>query len=155
MNTFIQQGCIKLIKNDSKDMYNVTKDLLFFGLSIHQGLLNIDNNNSFCFLSSESSFSDFWRIMWHWRLEWRTNIRLLTVVSRSWFLLVSRGIEGSGDWSVRESESGWEVVHDGPSPWRWWGWWHHSRWMMTPDLWRAEVSAGVMRTCDRKTWVCV
>jgi len=25
INTFIQQGCIKLIKSDSKDIYNVTK----------------------------------------------------------------------------------------------------------------------------------
>ncbi len=25
----IQQGCIKLIKSDSKEMYNVTKDLYF------------------------------------------------------------------------------------------------------------------------------
>jgi len=29
MNTFIQQGGIKLIKSDSKDMYNVTKDFYF------------------------------------------------------------------------------------------------------------------------------
>ncbi len=29
MNTFIQQGCIKLIKSDSKDIYNVTKTLFF------------------------------------------------------------------------------------------------------------------------------
>ncbi len=27
INTFIQQGCIKLIKIDSKDIYNVTKDI--------------------------------------------------------------------------------------------------------------------------------
>jgi len=27
MNTFIQLGCIKLIKSDSKDIYNVTKIL--------------------------------------------------------------------------------------------------------------------------------
>jgi len=26
MNTFIQQGCIKVIKNVSKDIYNVSKD---------------------------------------------------------------------------------------------------------------------------------
>ncbi len=25
MNTYIQQGCIKLIKTDSKDIYNVRK----------------------------------------------------------------------------------------------------------------------------------
>ncbi len=29
INDFIQQGCIKLIKSDSKDMYNVTKDCYF------------------------------------------------------------------------------------------------------------------------------
>ncbi len=26
INTFIQQGCIKLMKNGSEDSYNVTKD---------------------------------------------------------------------------------------------------------------------------------
>ncbi len=29
MNAFAQQGCIKLIKSDSKNIYNVTKDLYF------------------------------------------------------------------------------------------------------------------------------
>ncbi len=29
INDFIQQGCIKLIKSDSKDIYNVTKDCYF------------------------------------------------------------------------------------------------------------------------------
>jgi len=29
INTFIQQGHIKLIKSDSKDIYNVTKDVYF------------------------------------------------------------------------------------------------------------------------------
>ncbi len=29
MNAFIQQGCVKLVKSDSKDIYNVTKDLYF------------------------------------------------------------------------------------------------------------------------------
>ncbi len=29
MYTFIHQGCIKLIISDSKDTYNVTKDLYF------------------------------------------------------------------------------------------------------------------------------
>ncbi len=28
-DTFIQQGCITLIKSDSKDIYNVTKDFYF------------------------------------------------------------------------------------------------------------------------------
>ncbi len=41
INTFIQQGCIKLIKNDSKEIYNVTKYFYFkncysFELHIHQ-----------------------------------------------------------------------------------------------------------------------
>ena len=40
----IQQGCIKSIKNDSKDIYNVTKDYISnkccsFELSIHQRIL--------------------------------------------------------------------------------------------------------------------
>ncbi len=29
INTFIQQECIKLIKRDSKDMYNATKEFHF------------------------------------------------------------------------------------------------------------------------------
>ncbi len=29
INTFVQQGCIKLIKSDGEEMYNVTKDLYF------------------------------------------------------------------------------------------------------------------------------
>ncbi len=29
INTFIQQGCTKLIKSDSKDIYNVTKYFYF------------------------------------------------------------------------------------------------------------------------------
>ncbi len=29
INTFIYQGCIKLIKSDDKDIYNVTKDFYF------------------------------------------------------------------------------------------------------------------------------
>ncbi len=29
INTFFQQGCIKLIKSDSKDISNVTKDSYF------------------------------------------------------------------------------------------------------------------------------
>ncbi len=29
MYTFIHQGCIKLIKSDSEDIYNVTKDFYF------------------------------------------------------------------------------------------------------------------------------
>ncbi len=28
INTFIQQGCIKMIKSDSKDVYDVTKDYI-------------------------------------------------------------------------------------------------------------------------------
>ncbi len=29
MNAFVQQECIKLIKSDSNDIYNVTKELYF------------------------------------------------------------------------------------------------------------------------------
>ncbi len=29
MSTFIQQGCIKMIKSESKDIYNITKDFIF------------------------------------------------------------------------------------------------------------------------------
>ncbi len=28
-NTFMQQGCIKLVKSDCKDIYNVLKDFYF------------------------------------------------------------------------------------------------------------------------------
>ncbi len=37
INTFIQQGCIKLIKSDSKDIYVIKyiKKLCYFELSIH------------------------------------------------------------------------------------------------------------------------
>ncbi len=83
INTFIQQAWIKLIKSDSKDIYNVTKDLYFcsFERSIHQRILkksvkislkvlsrrtvfNIDNNTIKCFLSTKSAFWNDWR----WRL---------------------------------------------------------------------------------------
>ncbi len=37
-NTFIQQGCIKLIESDSKDIYNFIKDK-YFEFSIHQRIL--------------------------------------------------------------------------------------------------------------------
>ncbi len=43
MNTFINQGCIKLIKTDSEDFYNVTNinfsKLYFFDLTIYQIIL--------------------------------------------------------------------------------------------------------------------
>ncbi len=72
INTFIQQGCIKLIKSESKDFYNVTKDYISnkccsFELSISQRILeenvskyevtvfNIDDNQK-CFLSSKSAY---------------------------------------------------------------------------------------------------
>ncbi len=29
MSTFIQQGCIKMIKSESKYIYNITKDFIF------------------------------------------------------------------------------------------------------------------------------
>ncbi len=71
MNTVIQQGCIKLIKSDSKHIYNVTKDLyfkqmlfFFYFLFLSQKkvtvsikilssimVFNIDNNKK-CFLKS-------------------------------------------------------------------------------------------------------
>jgi len=35
-NTFIQQGCIKMIKSESKDIYNGTKDL--YELSINENV---------------------------------------------------------------------------------------------------------------------
>ncbi len=34
MNTYIQQGCIKLIKTDSKDIYNVRKDYCLKKVSV-------------------------------------------------------------------------------------------------------------------------
>jgi len=34
-NTFIQQGCIKLIKSDSKYIYNVTKFLIFLNVLLN------------------------------------------------------------------------------------------------------------------------
>ncbi len=37
INTFNQQACIKVIKSDSKDIYNITKDLF----PINAFLLNI------------------------------------------------------------------------------------------------------------------
>ncbi len=37
--TFIQQGHINLMKNDSKDIYNDTKKT-YFELSIHQRIIN-------------------------------------------------------------------------------------------------------------------
>jgi len=37
-------------------------------LSIAQFVFNIDSNE--CFLSTKSAYyNDFWRVMWHWRLE--------------------------------------------------------------------------------------
>ncbi len=87
--TFIQQGCIKLIKCDSKDIHDVIKISISnkscsFKLSIHQRLKYIYSqfhkiwssttifkmyNNLKCLLSSKSAYSnDFWRIMLHWRM---------------------------------------------------------------------------------------
>ncbi len=86
-----QQGCINLIKSDRKEVNNVTKYfyfkyILFFltfyssknnenNVTISRKILsstavfNIDNNKK-CFLSSKSAYlNDFWRIMWHWRLD--------------------------------------------------------------------------------------
>jgi len=60
----------------------LTVNNFIFDLYIHQRILkicitvsikivtvfNVENNNK-CFLSSKSANYDFWRIMWHWRLE--------------------------------------------------------------------------------------
>ncbi len=75
ITTFIQQGCIKLIKSDTKrDIYNVTKDLFQICCSFEKKKLsknpknniyksikkhtvsNTDNNNNKCFLSSKSAY---------------------------------------------------------------------------------------------------
>ncbi len=76
MNTFIQQGCIKLMKSEIKGIYNVNKYLYFkvmpFELSVHQRILkkmyhvytkilsvttvfNIHNYRK-CFLRSKSEY---------------------------------------------------------------------------------------------------
>ncbi len=82
INTFIHQGCIKLIKSDSEDILQKISTLnkfCSFELSIHQRILknkmftvstqilcsttvfNMDNNQK-CFLSSKSAYYyDFWR----------------------------------------------------------------------------------------------
>ncbi len=48
MYTFIQQGCIKLIKSEAAQLFN------------------IDNK---CFLNTKGAQNDFWKIMWYSRLE--------------------------------------------------------------------------------------
>jgi len=74
--TFTGQGCISLIKIDSKNVYNVTKEISisnkYCSFELHQNILkenalrfpqtlssttlfNIDNNKK-CFLSSKSSY---------------------------------------------------------------------------------------------------
>ncbi len=54
INTFIQQGCIKLIKSDITDIYNVTKDLYFKKmLFIKQH--NFRNHKKY-FLGSKSAY---------------------------------------------------------------------------------------------------
>ncbi len=79
ITTFIQQGCIRLIKSDSKDVYKVSKGSLI--LSIHQKIMKniqwscteiwssttVFCNNKKCFLKSALLW--FLKIMWHWRLE--------------------------------------------------------------------------------------
>ncbi len=63
INTFIMQGCVKLIKSNSKDIYNV-QNISVYILKI----IEIDYKK--CFLSTNSAYqNDFWRNMWHWRLE--------------------------------------------------------------------------------------
>ncbi len=83
----MQQGWIKLIKSDSKDIYNVTKAFYFNLLFIKESwkyitmkkiyhkisgrttIFNTENNNDKkCFLSSKSAYQNyFWKIMWLWR----------------------------------------------------------------------------------------
>jgi len=40
-------------------------------------ILNIDNNNNICFLSSKLGYwNDIWRIMWHWRRWWKSSFAI-------------------------------------------------------------------------------
>ncbi len=86
---FIQQGCMKLFKTESKDISNVTKNfyhkemLLFWTLyspnnpeivlpwyqQKYKIVYNITKNDKW-FFSTKSTYDDSWRIMWPWRLEW-------------------------------------------------------------------------------------
>ncbi len=69
MNTFIQQGCIQLIKSDSNILFlNSEKNMSQVPKKKIKQFFNIDNNKK-CFLSIKSYLNDFWRIMWHWRPE--------------------------------------------------------------------------------------
>ncbi len=71
----MQQGCIKLIEGDSKDIYNYILNQLFCYF-IHRivkkmyiDFHKIKQHN--CFLSTKSAyFTDFWMIMWPWIPEW-------------------------------------------------------------------------------------
>jgi len=85
------QGCKKFIKSGSKDIYNVTisNKCCSFEISINQRILeksftvfakekkNVNSTTVFnatnsmgCFLCSKlANYHDFWRIMWHRRLE--------------------------------------------------------------------------------------
>ncbi len=75
INTFIQQGCINLIKTDSKDIYNVKKISVYINVIVlnflftkkswnimvstkifsSSSIFNIDNNKKH-FLSSKSAY---------------------------------------------------------------------------------------------------
>ncbi len=72
---FILHRCIKLIKGDSKDIYNVTKDFHFKYMLFFWTFCSSVNPEKkflaqFSTLSSKSAYYyDFWRIIWHWRLE--------------------------------------------------------------------------------------
>ncbi len=70
INTFTQQGCIKLMKSDTKDIYNVQKISISYkccSFELSTIILSsltvfIIDNNQKCFLSSKSAYeNDFWR----------------------------------------------------------------------------------------------
>ncbi len=87
-NNFIQQGCIKFFKSDSKDIYNVTNDfnfrlMLFFWTSYNPEkklscfpqkyeaaqLFSSLIIRNVSWAENQHIMNDFWRIIWHWRLE--------------------------------------------------------------------------------------
>lgn len=45
INAFVKQGCIKLIKSDSEDIYTKTKDF-YFDLSIHQRTMFLNHQHT-------------------------------------------------------------------------------------------------------------
>jgi len=88
MNTFILLGCIQLFRSDSKDIFVMLQIIYIsskcwsFELSIHQRILNkcifkkYQAAQLFSTLIIRNVWAavqhvriNFWRIMWHWRLE--------------------------------------------------------------------------------------